>query len=136
MHIFFIVFIPGSVRSEIRLPSGRDHPPLSLAVCVTAYSARTEDRREYYASAEGHRPVKLFVSNTKPYQAVTPVTLARWLTSMMDKAGIDTSHYRAHSARSSAATSQVRKGLSLSDVLKKGNWSARSRTFELFYLRA
>ena len=110
---------PGSIRSEVKLPAGLNHPPLSLAHCLAAYSDRTRDKREYYAVAEGHPPARLFVSNLKPYQPVQPVTLARWLTNMMDKAGIDTALYRAHSARSSSASSQVRKGLSIVEVLKK-----------------
>ena len=124
------------MRGELRLPAGNHHPPLSLAQCLAAYTAHTEGKRAYYAVAEGHKPEHLFVSNTKPFQPVTTVTLARWLTSVMDRAGIDISLYKAHSTRSSSASAQVRKGLSLSEVLKKGNWSERSRTFKLFYLRA
>ena len=102
------------MRGELRLPAGNHHPPLSLAQCLAAYTARTEGKRAYYAIAEGHKPERLFVSNTKPFQPVTTVTLARWLTSVMDRAGIDISLYKAHSTRSSSASVQVRKGLSLS----------------------
>ena len=127
---------PGSIRSEVSLPAGLANPALSLAACLSAYNSRTNEKRAYYEAAEGHPPDRLFVSNTKPHQPVTTTTLARWLTTMMASAGIDTSMYKAHSSRSASATSHVKKGLSLCAVLKKGNWSEKSRTFQLFYNRA
>ena len=81
-------------------------------------------------------PARLFIANTKPYQAVTPSTLAKWLLETMDRAGIDTAQYKAHSSRSASASSMLRQGLSLQQILERANWSPRSRTFSIFYDRS
>lgn len=127
---------PTKVRSEVILPSGDSHPPLSLALCLSEYIERTELRREYYSKAEGSRPSQLFISNIKPYQSVLPSTLAKWLLTAMDRAGICTASYRAHSVRSASASDMRSRGMSLSQVLQRGNWSTRTRTFAIFYDRS
>ena len=127
---------PNKVRSEVILPSGDSHPPLSLALCLSEYIERTELRREYYSKAEGSRPSQLFISNIKPYQSVLPSTLAKWLLTAMDRAGICTASYRAHSVRSASASDMRSRGMSLSQVLQRGNWSTRTRTFAIFYDRS
>ena len=79
---------------------------------------------------------RLFISNNKPYQPVVPSTLAKWLLSTMDKAGIDTSLYKAHSVRSASATQMKLAGMSLTQILARAHWSETSRTFAKFYNRS
>ena len=127
---------PASFRTKIKLPSGDSHPPLSLSDCLTEYLARTEPHRQYFAKAEGRRPSVMFISNLKPYQGVSPATLAKWLLVCMDRAGICTASYRANSARSAGASGFRVKGMSLPQVLARGNWSPATRTFAIFYDRS
>ena len=127
---------PGKIRAEVVLPSGDSHPPLSFHKCISEYLARTELSREYYCKAEGHRPSAMFISNNKPYQPVKPCTLAKWLLVAMERAGINTTTYKAHSVRSASATDLRNKGMSLAQVLERGNWSSSTRTFRLFYDRS
>lgn len=127
---------PGAVRGEIRCPSGSEHPPLSLTDYLAEYSRRTASDRDYYRAAEGCLPNRLFIANTKPFQPVTPSTLARWLLTAMARAGVDTTSYKAHSVRSAASSGMLRRGLSLAQVLERANWSPTSRTFAVFYNRA
>ena len=117
---------PGHLRGEVLLPAGSDYPPLSLHLCLSAY----------YEKAKGSRPPYLFTSNVKPYQSVSSSTLAKWLLSAMNNAGIDTACYKAHSSRSAGASSMRNKGFSLSQVLSRGYWSDKSRTFHIFYDRS
>ena len=86
--------------------------------------------------AEGSTPSVMFISNLKPYQGVTPATLAKWLLVCMDRAGICTASYRANSVRSAGASGLRAKGMSLNQVLARGNWSAATRTFSIFYDRS
>ena len=72
----------------------------------------------------------------KPYQGVVPATLAKWLLVCMDRAGICTASYRANSVRSAGASGLRAKGMSLSQVLARGNWSPTTRTFAIFYDRS
>ena len=64
-----------------------------------------------------------------------PCTLAKWLLSAMQGAGIDTASFKAHSVRSAASTDLLKKGLSLCQILKRADWSQNSKTFEMFYNR-
>ena len=127
---------PGKLRHEVVLPAGDSHPPLSLNLCLSEYLKRTESSREYYCAAEGVRPATMFVANTKPYQAVQPATLAKWLLAAMDRAGICTDSFRANSVRAASASGMRSKGMSLAQVLQRGNWSAATRTFSIFYDRS
>jgi hypothetical protein len=45
----------------------------------------------------------MFISNLKPYQGVTPATLAKWLLVCMDRAGICTASYRANRSKDQEA---------------------------------
>ena len=103
---------------------------------MAEYLARTEASREYHLKAEGFKPKKLFISTLRPYQSVQPTTLAKWLLVAMVKAGIDTASFKAHSVRSASASDLRKKGLSLSQVLKRGNWSDKTKTFHVFYDRS
>ena len=78
----------------------------------------------------------LHTAPLKPYQGVQPATLAKWLLQCMDRAGICTKSYRTNSIRSAGASSLRSKGLSLAQVLKRGNWSQSTRTFSIFYDRS
>lgn len=127
---------PGAVRGEVRCPGGGELSPLSLVDYVTEYLERTATKRDYFCAAEGEPPGRLFISTLKPYQPVTPATLTRWLLSAMARAGIDTSSYKGHSVRSAAASDMLRRGLSLTQVLERANWSKTSRTFNVFYNRS
>ena len=127
---------PGKTRAEVVLPSGDSHPPLSLHQCISHYLARTEQARDYFEKAEGHKPSAMFISNTKPFQPVKPCTLAKWLLVAMERAGISTASYKAHSVRSASASDLRNKGMSLAQVLERGNWSSSTRTFRLFYDRS
>jgi len=99
------------------------------------YLQRTESRRAYFEAAEGHKPAGLFISNLKPFQPVLPVTLAKWMLRIMSAAGIDTTHYKAHSSRSASASDMRRKGYSLAQIMEKADWT-QAKTFMKFYDRS
>ena len=108
---------------------------LSLSSCLLEYLARTKEKRAYFERAEG-RPSHLFLSHTRPFQPVTAATLAKWLLKTMGDCGLNTDQYKAHSTRSAGATDLLRRGLTLTQVLKRGNWAPGSRSFKIFYNRA
>ena len=60
----------------------------------------------------------------------------RWLLLGMEQAGINTTRYKAHSARAAAASSMKRKGFSVAQILARAHWSPKSNTFAKFYDRA
>ena len=54
----------------------------------------------------------------------------------MDRAGIDTTLYKAYSVRSASATQMKLAGMSLTQILARAHWSKTSRTFAKFYDRS
>ena len=57
------------------------------------------------------------------------------LQAKMEKAGIDTNKYKAHSTRSASSTAMKRAGMTIQAILAKANWSKKSNTFRRFYDR-
>ena len=87
---------------------------------------------------EGNK-FQLFLGITKPHGEVKACTIARWLKSILRNTGIDTSIFQAHSTRG-ASSSKVSanlplSGLSVKDILKRGNWLNYS-TWQTFYNRS
>ena len=74
----------------------------------------------------------LFLSILKPHKAVTKSTTARWIKEVLKWAGIDTKIYQAHSIRAAATSKAFLKGLSVADIIKRGNWRQES-TWQKFY---
>uniref|UniRef100_A0A1X7V6Q9 Tyr recombinase domain-containing protein n=1 Tax=Amphimedon queenslandica TaxID=400682 RepID=A0A1X7V6Q9_AMPQE len=75
---------------------------------------------------------RFFQSFIKPQEAATSSTIARWLRTVLDQAGINTEIFRAHSTRGASASAAGRGGVTLQDILKAANWSLES-VFQKFY---
>ena len=87
----------------------------------------------YIEATKDFRPQserKLFTS-WKSYKNVTRPTLARWLKTVLQLAGIDP-HYGSHSYRGAGLSNAYFKGASIDQIIKAGNWSSVS-TFKSFY---
>ena len=52
--------------------------------------------------------------------------VAGWIKAIWGSAGIDTNLFTAHSTRAASTYKAKLKGLSLEDILKRGNWSSKS----------
>ena len=75
---------------------------------------------------------RLFISFIKPHKAVTSSSIARWLRTTLEEAGIDSSIFGAHSTCGASASAAARGGVTLEDILKAANWSSES-VFQRFY---
>ena len=82
----------------------------------------------------GKQKQQLFLSWVKPHYPVVPSTIARWLKTVMEKAGIDTDKYKAHSVRGASTSKASKLGLSAAQIMQRANW-AKARTFYRFYNR-
>ncbi|KAG1050452.1 hypothetical protein G6F43_007274 [Rhizopus delemar] len=73
----------------------------------------------------------------KPEQVayIRPSTMSSWVKSIMERSGIDTTIYKAHSIRSASSTKAVEKGHSIQAVKEHAGWSLNSNTFERFYYK-
>ena len=76
----------------------------------------------------------MFLALIKPYKAVTSSTIARWLKSLLEAAGIDTSVFTAHSVRGASSSVAANLGITTNDILRAADWSSES-VFQRFYYK-
>ena len=108
--------------------------PAKVSLCpvatLRAYEERTRERRE----GKGHS--QLFISLIKPYNPVSSSTISRWLKSVLTKAGIDTSIFKAHSVRGASTSAAASAGVTTNDILNAVDWSSDSESvFQRFYYK-
>lgn len=113
---------PKNNNNDIILPSYPDNKRLCVVTYLKKYIKRTKPFR---------RSQKLFISFQSPYHPVSKDTISRWIKATMQKAGIDTQMFKAHSTRA-AATSAVTRHVDISTILKTAGWS-NCRTFATYY---
>ena len=89
----------------------QDHK-ICVLNCLQTYQERT---REFRPSLTASQPNQLLISYRRPHVPVKSCSIARWIKSVLSKAGIDTSIFKAHSTRSASTG-----GVSLVEVLKIG----------------
>ena len=92
---------------------------------LRAYEDRTKDLR--VANTQS----RLFLGVIRPHNPVAPSTVARWLRTVMERAGMDTSVFKAHSA---ATTAAANAGITTEDILKVADWSSDT-VFKRFYYK-
>lgn len=93
------------------------------------YLARTSQfRRE---TDEG----KLIIALIAPHRPVSASTVGRWIKSFLQKAGVNTQCFGAHSTRGTTASKTVNVGIPVEAILRAGSWSNES-TFNRFYNRS
>ncbi len=74
------------------------------------------------------------MSFIKPHRAVTSRSIARWLKTTLEEAGVDTSILGAHSTHGASVSAALTAGISTGDILKAANWRSES-VFQKFYHR-
>ena len=82
----------------------------------------------------GKQKQQLILSRVNPHNPVVPITIARWLKTVMEKSGIDTDKYKAHSVRGASTSKANKGGLSAAQIMQRANWT-KARTFYRFYNR-
>jgi hypothetical protein len=95
--------------------------------CLRTYLERTDLIREN--SCEDSQ---LIISYCQPFNAVKSQTLARYVRSFLDFAGIELT-FSAHSTRSASTSRANNEGLSLKDINRAAGWSDNCETFRKFY---
>ena len=98
---------------------------LDAVSCLRLYKERTEHLRP----KEGNQ---LLISTVRPYQPVKSCTIAGWIKKLLDKAGIDTSVWTAHSTRGASTSKAISIGVTIQDILDSANWKSAG-TFRKFY---
>ena len=100
--------------------------------CTLEYMSRTQ---EFRFREDGIIRDKLFLSYVGLHKPVTTSTISKWIKMAMDKAGIDTSTFRAHSTRSAGVSTAFHlRNVSMKAIMRRGNWK-NSSVLKKYYLR-
>ena len=105
----------GKPLTEFFFPSFPHDPGLCPMETLKSYETRTAPNR---GTEE-----KLFLALIKPYKALTSSTIARWLKSLLEAAGINTSVFSAHSVRGASSSAAANLGITTNEILKAADWS-------------
>jgi integrase len=76
-----------------------------------------------------------FIEKPESVTSIRPSTMSNWVKLLMEKSGIDTTKFKAHSIRAASSTKAVEKGHSIDSVKEHAGWSLNSNTFEKFYYK-
>jgi hypothetical protein len=115
---------PGCTYSVFCLKAYPPDRRLCVYTVFKEYLLRTKILRN---NSEGG----LLISYVKPYGPVTRDTIARWVKTVMIRAGLG-DVFGAHSARSAVVSKAKLKGVPVKDILSVAGWSSQS-TFTKFY---
>ena len=120
---------PGRLRAEYFFPAF-EQARLCPRHTLTVYEERTKSFRDQGDTERS----KLFLAVVKPHKPISSSTMARWLRSLLGKAGIDTNIFKAHSVRGAAASAAANAGVTTIDIMKAADWSSES-VFTKFYYK-
>ena len=104
----------------------------NVALCPMAILRAYEQKTESFRVQEDTERTRLFLTVVKLHKPISSSTLARWLKSLLEKAGIGTGVFKAHSVRGAVASAAANAGITTSDILKAADWSSES-VFTKFY---
>ena len=113
--------------ADFFFPCFKDNTLLCPVQTLRTYEQRTQSKRSEKES-------QLLIATIQPFKPVSSSTVARWLKSILSKAGIDTGVFRAHSVRSAAVSAAADSGLTTSDILRAADWSSEG-IFQKFYYK-
>ncbi len=108
-----------------------DCEDLCILRCLQCYIGRTSPSRPVL---HPDIPSPLLVSYHGPHHPVKSCSISRWIKSVLESAGIDTSIFKGHSTRSASTSKARSRGVPLEEVAKMADWSGTS-TFKRFYYR-
>ena len=76
--------------------------------------------------------MQLFICHCKPHKKASKHTIARWIKTVMAKAGVDTNVFRPHSTRGAAVSKANTAAVPITEILSSAGWSS-ARTFATYY---
>ena len=128
-HINFII------RSRLKTTKRVLRPKIVKCVCTENAQLNVASYVAHYIEVtkqfRGSNDSQLFLS-WKTHKPVSKQTISRWLTTVLDLAGIDTSKFQGHSFRGAGLSKAYNKGASLASIMAAGNWKSVN-TFKSFY---
>ena len=95
------------------------HPFLQIKDCVQSrHSFNTSLGQSPLDQQTQVRKIVSFISYMKPHYPITSSSIARWITSLLKLAGIDTETFKAHSKSSISASVAASAGLTTNQIME------------------
>ena len=115
---------------EFFFPKFEQNKKLCPVLALQEYEKKTSEKR----SSNGTLSTQLLIAMIKPHKPVSSSTVARWLKTVLNNAGIDTSIFKAHSVRSAATSSASEAGVTTATILDAADWATET-VFQRFYYK-
>ena len=116
----------GKLRPAITFVPFEENSRLCVCNCIDTYLIRSRSWRE--------DKNQLLLSYVKPHKEISAKTVSKWITDILDMAGVDISTFSGHSTRSAASSKAKFCGVPTKEILKRGYWTNES-TFQKHYSR-
>ena len=114
----------GRAQPVLLIPRFVADSTLCVATVLNEYIART-------SSLQGEEQ-QLFISYVKLHHGVSKDTILRWIRTVMQKAGVDTTIFKPHSTRAASTRKACYCNVSLPVIMKAASWSSNC-VFNTFY---
>lgn len=115
----------GQAPPTLELKQFAPNNMMCVVSCLDVYLERSKSWRS-------DNQTQLLLSHLRPHNEVKTSTIANWVKLVLQRAGIDVKVFQAHSCRSASTSKAKVLGLSLEDILKRGQWT-QSSTWQKFY---
>lgn len=99
-----------------------ENDSLNVGDYVLRYMNRTFAARASAVRKGLPKPTQFFIS-WKTKSPVSKKTIARWLTTVLQLAEIDTGQFKAHSYRGSGLSAALKRGATATQILQAGDWT-------------
>lgn len=116
---------PGFQQEEIKVKAYAPDRRLCVVTVLKEYLNRTKMLRDENIS-------QLFITSVKPFKGASKDTIARWVKTVMDLAGLDTQIFTPHSVRSASTSAALKANVPLQTILSTAGWT-RNSTFAKYY---
>lgn len=117
---------PGNVGINLSFGAFSADKRLCILHYLRHYKSRTQEIR---GQERG-----LFITFKRPFHRATKQTISRWIKTTLQRAGIDTNQYTAHSTRAASTSFARSHDIPLATILKQAGWKGE-KTFKDFYLK-
>jgi integrase len=140
LDLRFLTTSPGKMVFAIRDVLKTSKPGSSLSLEIAKYPQPNTNICPYDCLSKYLELTKsirssnrLFISCIKPHKPVSTKTISRWLTRILNEAGVETG-YGSHSIRHASTSRAASMNVPIDVILNMAGWNSE-RTFERFYRR-
>lgn len=110
----------------LEIPFFSENTKICPATTLQYYIRKTTDIRNVEMKF-------LFMTYKKPHHIATSQTISRWIKQTLDRSGINTEIYSAHSTRHASTSAAARSGINIETIRKAAGWTEQSQVFAKFY---